>query len=143
MAMAKSSIIGGGIAIAAAILTAVGAAADDAPAPIDWSKSTTVTVSLSDFAFDPGHLVLQHGVPVRLHFANTSKSGHDFHAPAFFKAVTIAPEDQSLVKDGAVDVAAGTSVDLRIVPQTAGKYEVDCSHFMHAMMGMTGDAEID
>jgi hypothetical protein len=40
----------------------------------------------SKFAFDPDHLRLKAGVPVRLRLMNESNGGHDFSSPAFLAA---------------------------------------------------------
>jgi plastocyanin len=113
------------------------AASPDAPASVDWSAGTVVTISMSNFAFDPDPLVLQSGKPYRLHFVNDSTSSHNFKAPEFFGAAAVAPGAQAKIEDGAVAVKEKASVDVDLVPTTAGKYPVECTHFMHAMMGMT------
>ena len=103
--------------------------------------SGTVTVRLSDFAFDPSTLHLRSGVPVRLRLVNESSGGHNFSAPAFFAASSF-PAGASAPPKGTVEVGAGQTVDLTVVPGTPGTYPVECTHFMHAMFGMTGQIEV-
>src|SRR6266568_2103954 len=57
----------------------VGADRSIAPATV----GETVTVRLSNFAFDPEHIGLRAGAPVRLRLVNESDGAHNFSAPAF------------------------------------------------------------
>jgi len=110
-----------------------------------WSASAsaqnapeTLTVTLSSYAFAPDSITLRAGVPVRLHLVNSADKGHSFSAPEFFAAASVAPADQSKVENGEVEVDPGQSVDLSVTPARAGTYSLDCSHFLHAIMGMRG-----
>jgi plastocyanin len=108
----------------------------------DWSRSEPISISLTNFAFTPQQVTLEHGSTYRFHFVNDSSSNHNFSAPELFDAVTIAPDDQSKVVDGSVDVPSRTSVDVKIVPNAPGSYEVRCTHLLHAMFGMTAAVAI-
>jgi plastocyanin len=103
----------------------------------DTGGGTSLTITLSDFAFAPDPIVLQHGQTYHLHFVNDSSSSHDFKAPEFFAAATLSPDARAKIADGAIELKEHTTLDIDLVPATAGKYPVECSHFMHAMMGMT------
>jgi uncharacterized cupredoxin-like copper-binding protein len=95
-----------------------------------------VSVRLSNFAFTPRQVHLRLGVPVRLHLMNDSSGGHSFSAPEFFAASTFpsgAPP-----RDGKIEVGAGGSADLVLVPGVAGTFKVECTHFLHGLFGMTG-----
>jgi uncharacterized cupredoxin-like copper-binding protein len=118
------------------------AGAEDAVTP-DWSKAETVNITLSNYAFTPQALHLKHGMPYRLHFVNSGSKSHNFDSETFFAAVTIVPEDKSKVVDGKVELEEGQSTDVRVVPITPGTYSVSCSHFLHAMLGMRGEAVIE
>jgi uncharacterized cupredoxin-like copper-binding protein len=109
------------------------------PAP-DWSKPTPITITMTSYAFAPSPMNFQHGVVYRLHLVNASGKGHDFSAPEFFNAAMIAPGNKSKIDDGSIDVDGGQSVDVELIPQTPGTYDVQCTHFMHAMLGMTAKA---
>lgn len=109
----------------------------------DWSQAKRVEIGLSNYAFAPQELHLQHGVPYVLHFANTASKGHDFSAPSFFATATIAAGDQSHVVKGAVDLEENQAADVKLIPNTPGTYAVTCTHFMHTMLGMTGKVVVD
>ncbi|HEY1709325.1 MAG TPA: cupredoxin domain-containing protein [Rhizomicrobium sp.] len=123
-----------------ALLSSAPAFAQSAP---DWSMAKRVDVSLSNYAFSPSELRLQRGVPYVLHFTNTAAKSHDFSAPAFFSASTIAADDRAKVVKGAVELDENASADVKLIPNTSGAYELRCTHFMHAMLGMTGKVVVD
>ncbi len=109
----------------------------------DWSKAQTVTISMSNYAFEPKSLHLKSGQPYRLHFTNTASGGHNFDAKEFFAALTVSTADKAKIEDGKVEVDPMQAVDIDVVPAKAGTYAVTCSHFMHTMMGMKGEAVIE
>jgi uncharacterized cupredoxin-like copper-binding protein len=105
------------------------------------SAPETVTVTLSNFAFEPEHLRLKAGVPVRLRLVNESSGAHDFSAPAFFAASSFPP-GASAPRDGDVDVAGHDTVEISLIPRTAGTYRLRCTHFLHGLFGMHGSIEV-
>ena len=109
----------------------------------DWSKAETVEIDLDSYSFTPKALHLKRGMAYTLHFVNKSSKGHNFDAPKLFAALSVAPEDQSKVDNGKVEVGDGQSVDIKAVANTPGSYKFECSHFLHASFGMTGDAVIE
>ena len=123
------------LAIAAA-LAALGAPAASAHVQL-------ITVTMSNYAYEPATLDFLAGSDYQLEFVNTSGKGHDFSAPELFAASTIAPEDRAKVKDGSVEVEAGATVDIRFVPNRKGSYKIRCTRFMHATLGMTGTATVE
>ncbi len=64
-----------------ALIFALGACGSSKPASNQQSPAQanggTIVVRMSDFAFDPAHLVLKAGQPVRLRLVNDSGGGHD------------------------------------------------------------------
>ena len=44
---------------------------------------------------------------------------------------------------GKIEVAVGASADVAIVAPAAGRYEVKCTHFTHAMRGMKGEIIVE
>lgn len=116
--------------------------AADAPAGTDWSKAQEITVAMSDFSFAPANLQLHANQPYRLHLTNSSGHGHNFDAPVLFAAAALAPDDQSKVVDGGIEVAGGQAVDVKFVPISAGTYKFHCSHFLHSSFGMHGEAVV-
>ena len=118
-------------------------AAIPAATAADWSNAQQVDVQLSNFDFTPKTLTLRHGQPYRLRLTNRSSGGHNFAAPAFFSAATIAPEDAGFItKKGAVELKKGESRDVRIIP-AKGRYKLKCTHFMHSGFGMKGEILVD
>jgi uncharacterized cupredoxin-like copper-binding protein len=109
----------------------------------DWSKAETIEIDLDSYSFAPKSLHLKQGNAYTLHFVNKSSKSHDFTAPEFFAALTVAPGDVAKIAEGEVELAGGESVDVKAVANKAGKYSVKCSHFLHASFGMTGEAVID
>ena len=100
-----------------------------------------ITVRLSDFAFDPEHLSLKTGVPVRLRLVNDSGGGHDFSAPAFFAASSIQPGSLPPT-DGGFEVGSHQTVEITLIPRIAGTYPLECTHFLHSLFGMNGTIQV-
>jgi plastocyanin len=105
------------------------------------NDAETITVQLSNFAFDPAYLRLKAGVPIRLHLANESNGGHDFSAPAFFAASSF-PAGTIAPPHGEVAVGSRKTVDITVVPRTPGTYRLECTHFLHSLFGMHGTIEV-
>lgn len=101
-----------------------------------------IEIQMSNFAYSPNSIELLSGSQYLLHFVNTASSGHDFSAPEFFAAGTVAPEDRAKLADGAVEVEGGATVDVRFTATKPGTYKVRCTHFLHTSFGMTGTAVI-
>ena len=101
----------------------------------------TVTVRLSNFAFDPEHIRLKAGALVRLRFVNESDGGHDFSAPSFVAASGFPPGSPAPV-DGTVEVASHQTVEIALIPSRPGTYPFECTHFLHSTFGMHGTIEV-
>jgi plastocyanin len=101
----------------------------------------TVTVRLSNFAFDPEHVRLKSGALVRLRFVNESDDGHSFSAPNFVAASTFQSGSPAPV-DGAVEVASHQTVEITLIPNVPGTYPFECTHFLHSSFGMHGTVEV-
>src|SRR5258706_7270672 len=113
------------------LMLATLAAAPGAAQTPGWASPQPVTVELSNFKFTPSALSLQHGTAYKVHFVNKSSGGHDFVAQEFFAASTIVPEDRAKIKKGSIDVDGGEAVDVLLIPDQAGTFNIRCSHFMH------------
>jgi uncharacterized cupredoxin-like copper-binding protein len=81
---------------------------------------------------------LNKGQHYVLRLTDTGKRDHDLSAKAFFQTVTLDADSASAVKDGDVDLTPGVTADVGFTPQTAGTYEMRCTHPFHAMLGMKG-----
>lgn len=108
-----------------------------AAASIDWSAARPVMVKLTDFAFTPAKLSLRAGQPVRLTLSNQGTDLHDFAAPEFFAAATFR-KDGAVPHGGKVAVAKDQTAEIDLVPGAPGEYPLECTEFLHTMMGMSG-----
>ena len=112
--------------LAVAVPLPLGAAS---PAP------THVTITLSNYRFDPAPIRLRHGQPYVLHLVNQSGRKHNFVAPAFLAAARAGRTK--------IDVPPGGATNVAIVAPAAGRYKVKCTHFTHAMRGMTSEIIVE
>ena len=96
-----------------------------------------IVIRLSSFSYSPDTLRLRVGVPVRLRLVSESSGRHNFVARAFFAASDFVP-GFAPPADGAVEVAAGKTVELTLIPRMPGTYPVRCTHFLHSLFGMRG-----
>ena len=100
--------------------------------------ATPISITLSTYAFTPSTLTLKAGTTYHMLFVNSGSKDHNFSAPAFFAAVAVAPEDRAKVEKGQVALEGGQSLDITVTPDHPGTFPVECTHFMHKMMGMHG-----
>jgi uncharacterized cupredoxin-like copper-binding protein len=100
------------------------------------AEPVTVNVVMIDYRFQPDHLVLQHGVPYRLHLENHGKETHEFTAPTFFAASKIDNPDVLNREHSEIVMQPGDTKDLLVTPGPAGAYDLRCSD--HDWNGMTG-----
>lgn len=121
----------------ALIATAVSAAFANAQPGADWADAKPVDITLSNFAFAPETLRLQHGRAYKLHFVNRGSGGHNFAAPQFFANARINPADAAAVGKGKIELKKGEARDVRLIP-AQGSYKVKCTHFLHTGFGMKG-----
>jgi uncharacterized cupredoxin-like copper-binding protein len=113
-----------------------------ASSAVDFSRATEFEVRLSNFQFTPSEIRLVAGRPYALKLVNEPSGGHDFTAPEFFAAASVAPDDAPLIADGQIDLERGESATIRLVP-AAGTYKLVCTHFGHAALGMAGRIVVD
>jgi len=109
--------------------------------PVDGAMAqdtTPISITLTSYTFTPSALNLKAGTTYHIHFINSGSKDHNFSAPEFFAASQIAPEDQAKVEKGRVALEGGQSLDITITPDRPGTFAVECTHFMHKMMGMHG-----
>lgn len=123
------------LALAAAALSPASALGQTAPS--DWADARPVEIVLSNFAFTPETLRLQHGRAYRLHFVNQGSGGHNFASPDFFSQARIDPADAAAVRNGKIELKKGEARDVRLIP-AQGSYKVKCTHFLHTGFGMKG-----
>jgi len=102
------------------------------------AQPQTIRVELSEYKFAPMEIDLAKGQTYVLHLTNTGSKSHDLSAKAFFATVALGPASAAKVKNGDIDVDEGESVDVTLTPQQAGAFEMHCTKFLHAMLGMKG-----
>jgi len=116
------------------------AAASVAAPAVDWSKPQIVRVEMVDYRFIPDHLTFRHGVTYRLHLENRGTDLHEFTAAAFF-AEAIVRDPGKLANGGQeVVVQPGETVDVELMPQKAGTYDLRCAD--HDWDGMVGSIDV-
>ncbi len=118
------------------LLCLLAAAAPAAAAP-QWRRASAVEIRVSSFDFEPKEIRLRAGQPVRLLLVNMGDQDHDFSSAAFFAASEIRPRDAKGAEGGRVEVGAGETVSIALVPRP-GRYKLRCSNLLHRVMGMTG-----
>ena len=106
-----------------------------------FTQAATVTVNLSDYAFMPETVQMDGGKPYILRLVNSGTDGHDFTAPDFFQAAQVYAGDAGKISNGQVDLREASEITIRLVP-TRGTYELICTHFGHAALGMTGYIQV-
>lgn len=113
-----------------------------APASVDFAAATQHRVELSSFDFTPEEIRLSAGQPYELVLVNVSSDGHNFAAPEFFAAAQVQADDSELIASGDVDVPAGASRTIHLVP-AAGTYDLVCTYTGHALFGMKGTIVVE
>ena len=119
--------------LAGIILTIAGAASAVAA---EGSQARPVTVVASEYQFSPAKLTFKRGVAYRLHLVNRGKELHEFHAPAFFKAVELGDPTVLDPDKTKILIQPGEAKDLTFVPKKPGRYKLICAD--HDWAGMTG-----
>jgi plastocyanin len=99
---------------------------------------TPINISLTNYAFTPSAINLKAWTTYRIHFTNDGSKGHNFNAPEFFASSQVARADAGKIDEGSVELDSGEAVDITVTPNRAGIYSVDCTHFLHSMLGMHG-----
>ena len=112
-----------------------------ASASVDFAQAETIEVTLSSFAFSPSEIRLHAGRPYVLKLVDP-KGGHNFSAPEFFAAARIAPEDAAKIAKGRIALHGGDSATIHLVP-AAGSFDLTCTHFGHAALGMRGKIVVE
>jgi uncharacterized cupredoxin-like copper-binding protein len=115
----------------------------DAAADTWDATAKTVTVELTEMAFSPKDLVLEAGKPYVIKMVNKGKVKHEFTASKFFRSAAIrkVETDSSEVKAPfftEIEVKAGKTVELFVIPVTTGSFETLCEIEGHREAGMEG-----
>jgi plastocyanin len=104
---------------------------------IDWSKSETMTVTMTAYTFIPHRLTIRLGVPTRLRLVNDSVEIHDFTAPDFFKTIDV--RDQRVFGSSGIGIQVDPKEqkDVEFVARVPGHFGLICAD--HDWAGMTAD----
>jgi uncharacterized cupredoxin-like copper-binding protein len=129
--------------IITALVIGLCGSASAATRPPAGAQAKPVNIILSDFAFTPQNVRLHHGQAYQLRLMNRGSGGHNLAAPEFFAAAQVSPADAAAIAGGRIEVGKGESRTLRLVPVAAGRYNMSCTHFLHAGFGMTGSITVD
>jgi len=109
----------------------------------DWDAATKMKVDLGEMFFKPKDLSLQAGKPYVLTLVNTGKVKHEFTAGEFFRSAAVrkAQSASSEVKVPfftEIEVLAGKTVELFVIPVMPGSFELLCEIKGHREAGMEG-----
>ena len=109
----------------------------------DWDAAEKLTIKLGEMYFGPQDFTLEAGKPYILTLENVGAVKHEFTAGEFFRTVATrkAETAQSEVKVPfftEIEVFAGESVDIYLIPLIAGTYELVCEIEGHFEAGMFG-----
>ncbi len=101
--------------------------AGDLVAAADWDTMITVRIEMSEFAFTPQNFTLIAGQAYKLEIFNNGTEKHYFTATDFYLSAAFrkAQDGSGEIKApyfSAIEVFAGTQVDLYLSPTTAGTY---------------------
>lgn len=102
------------------------------------AESSTVQVTLANFAFSPNPIELRHDSNYTLRLVNTATGGHSFSAREFFAAANLASVEGSVLKKGTIEVPGRSTVTIGLKTGPAGVYSLKCTHTLHSTFGMKG-----
>lgn len=109
----------------------------------DWDAAEKLTIELAEMSFTPSDITLEAGKPYILTLVNIGVVKHEFTASEFFRTVATrkAQTAESEVKVPfftEIEVFAGKSVDLYLIPLVPGTYDLKCEIEGHFEAGMFG-----
>ena len=112
-----------------------------------WDAAGKVRIDLGEMFFKPKDVTLEAGKPYVIELANTGKVKHEFAADKFFRSVAT----RKMENPGAevkvpyfteVEVLAGKSVELFVIPTVPGSFEMLCEIKGHREAGMEGTISV-
>ncbi len=112
-------------------------------AAADWSRTETVDVALSEYAFTPAELTFRAGTAYRLRLRNTGTATHFFVSDGFFKAIAVrrlktAGGEVKATYLRSIVLPPGAVKELTFVAVRPGTYRLECTAPFHAAFGMVG-----
>jgi len=108
-----------------------------------WDAAPKMRIDLGEMFFKPKNVTLEAGKPYVIELANTGKVKHEFSAGKFFRSVATRKVENpgSEVKVPfftEIEVLAGKSVELFVIPVVPGSFEMLCEIKGHREAGMEG-----
>ncbi len=102
-----------------------------------------MTIELSEFAFTPNDIPLKAGQPYIVTVVNKGAVKHEFTAGDFFGSVAFRKAEDASAEFKApapheVEVFAGKTIELYLIPTKAGTYKLVCEIKGHLEAGMFG-----
>jgi uncharacterized cupredoxin-like copper-binding protein len=109
----------------------------------DWEKGQDLTIELSEFAFTPKEFTLTAGLPYVVKVVDKGTAKHEFTAGDFFGSAAFRKAEDASAEFKApapheVEVFAGKSIELYLIPTKAGTYDLVCEIEGHFEAGMFG-----
>ena len=114
------------------------------PQSVDWSAAKAIEVDLSEFQIEPAMLDLEVMHPYRITLRNIGKKAHNFTSSGLFSAVLLRPgaPGTAPAAKGQIELAPSASSVVELVPIKSGHYPFACTHPLHEIFGMSGEAVI-
>jgi len=112
-----------------------------------WDAAAKVRIDLGEMFFKPEDVRLEAGKPYVIELANTGKVKHEFAASKFFRSVATRKVENSgsevkVPYFTEVEVLAGKSVELFVIPTVPGSFEMLCEIAGHREAGMEGTISV-
>jgi len=112
-----------------------------------WDAAPKVKIDLGEMFFKPENVQLEAGKPVVLQLVNSGKVKHEFAADKFFRSVATRKVENpgSEVKVPyftEVEVLAGKTVEIFVIPTVTGSFEMLCEIKGHREAGMEGKISV-
>ena len=109
----------------------------------DWDTAEEVTIELGEMYFSPKDFALEAGKPYILKIVNVGAVKHEFTAGGFFQTVATRKAETAQIEVKVpffteIEVYAGETVDLYLIPLIPGTYDLKCEIEGHFEAGMFG-----
>ncbi len=125
---------------------AAGGWVKDGPALVkaaNWDAKQAITIELAEMSFTPKDTALKVGQPYVITVVNKGTEKHEFTAGDFFNSIAFRKAEDASGEFKApapheVEVFAGKTIDLYLIPTVAGTYDLVCEIKGHFEKGMFG-----
>ncbi len=118
----------------------------DGPALVkaaNWDTKQAITIDQAEMSFTPKDTILKVGQPYVITVANVGTEKHEFTAGDFFNSIAFRKAEDASGEFKApapyeVEVFAGKTIELYLIPTVAGTYDLVCEIEGHFEKGMFG-----